>query len=308
MRIRELECFVAVAEELHFGHAAIRLNLAQQPLSQTIRRLEDRLGVRLFDRSTRHVALTAAGAALLPEVRSALRHVRAGVSAAQRSARDAEARLILGYPSTALYSLLPSLLRSYRTACPNVTVVPRELCTPDGLAALQAGEVHAALIVTEISSGYRVPVPADVRAHPLIRTPILVALPAAHPLGTRSELSLADLADAFFVMYAQEHKAGLHEQVLRLCVQAGFTPKVAQEADTEQAVLSFVAVGLGVSLLPGDLQHLRGHDVVYRPLVRPRLYLSHSLATPLVPSPAVRALLSCVQSCEEPSAAVLALK
>lgn len=270
MDLKLLRCFVAVAEELHFGRAAARLNLAQQPLSAQIRRLEAELGVTLFRRTTRRVELTDAGRAFLADVRPALDLVRRGADAARRAERGEVGRLVVGYVSTTLYGVMPNVVRAFRERRPGVEVVLRELCSPELEEHLLAGDVDAAFLSPQGQYPGLV-------FHPVAREAVLVALPAGHPLAARARVPLSALADEPLVNYDRDTKPAIHDGVVAACLAAGFSPRVVQEAGSEAAVIGLVAAGLGAAVVSASLRGLRAGEVEYRELV-PATAIEYALA------------------------------
>ena len=259
MELRHLRYFVAVAEELHFGRAAARLHLAQPPLSRQIRQLEDELGVTLFERNKRRVRLTDAGAAFLDEARTVLAHVEQGVQAARRAARGEVGKLTVGFVGAASYSVLPGIVQAFRARYPDVELTLLELTTAEQLAALRAGTIRAGLVRPPVAD------PA-LAADTVLREPLVVALPATHPLAARRRLAVVALASEPWVLFPRRLAADLHDQITALCKRAGFRPRVAQEAMQMQTVVRLVGAGVGVSLVPRSVRVLHSAGVAYRPL------------------------------------------
>ncbi|MFG1814270.1 LysR family transcriptional regulator [Kribbella sp. NPDC049174] len=260
MELRHLRYFVAVAEERHFGRAAARLHMAQPPLSQQIRQLEDELGLRLLRRTTRRVELTAAGEAYLVRAREILSAVSSAAGEAQRVAAGSQGRLVIGCVGSATYSLLPPLVRKLHEDLPGVDVaVQGEMLAPAQVAALHAGQIDLALLRRPVDeSGLRV---QALRAERLI-----VAVPDGHRLAARKRLRLADLAAEDFVMHAGAGRSVLQETVLALCRETGFEPRIRHEVTETSTLVTFVAAGLGVALVPASVAELRVPGAAYRPL------------------------------------------
>jgi DNA-binding transcriptional LysR family regulator len=262
MELRHLRYFVAVAEELHFGHAAQKLGMAQPPLSQQIRRLELELGVQLLQRTKRRVQLTEAGRAFLGQARATLSQVNRAIEVAQRAGRGELGKLAIGFLGSATYSLLPSILIAFRHRYPDVEVKLHELKTSELIVALRDRRVQVGFV--------RLPVHDDLLAvEPILREELLVALPERHALASRPHISFRDLAEESFLMPPRGLAPGFHEQVLNLCHQAGFAPKLGAEASQLQTIINLVAAGMGVTLVAESVRNLAGRGVVFKQLPEP---------------------------------------
>ncbi len=259
IELRHLRYFVAVAEELHFGRAAQTLGMAQPPLSQQIKRLEARLGVALFRRNRRHVELTDIGAVLLDEARALLAHASRVNEAVRRAAAGTAGTVRMGFVGSAAHEVLPALLRRFREAVPDARVTLTELATTEQVTAIADGTMDAGLVRMPISS-------TDVATRPLVEEPLVIALPDFHPLAHRRRLPLAALADQPFVLFGRQLNPLFHDEVISACHDAGFSPDVVQEAGEMPTIVSLVAAGLGVSLVPASMERLRTDGVVYIPL------------------------------------------
>jgi DNA-binding transcriptional LysR family regulator len=259
MELRHLRYFVTVAEELHFGRAAERLAIAQPSLSQQIRQLEDELGVPLFYRTKRFVELTDAGKVFLTEAQQILAQVQEARRAVQRAHRGEVGRLVIGYISSSTYDLLPMILRAYRERFPDVDVALRELTTREQLRALEEEYIDVGIL--------RLPISAPMLNVEVVRRePIVCALPEKHPLAAQERVAVSLLADEPFILQASQRGAGYHGQLMHLCLSAGFTPNVVQEVMEIHTIVSLVAAGMGVSLVPLSARNIRSQGVVYREL------------------------------------------
>ena len=256
--LRQLRYFVAVAEELHFGRAAQRVGIAQPPLTQQIQKVESLLGCRLFDRG-RKTVLTAAGAALFEEARRILAQVDHAVEFTRRTARGESGRLRVGAPPSIMLSALPAAIRKYRQLYPGVQFTLRELST---------SAIEDALSREEIDVGFlRETRPAPPLASRVLLEEMLVAvLPARHSLAAQKTLTLGSLRREPFVFFPRRLGPAFYDKLLSFCSQAGFAPRVVQEATQWQSVVSLVESGMGVSLAPGCVQRFRWKGVIYRPL------------------------------------------
>jgi DNA-binding transcriptional LysR family regulator len=264
IELRHLRYFITVAEEGHITRAAARLGLQQPPLSQQIRALEAEVGVTLLARLPRGVALTEAGRVFLTEARVALAQVEHAVDAAQRTARGEQGQLAIGFTgSAAFHPLIPAVVRAFRDASPDVDLLLEESRTGDLIAALQKDQLDLAFI--------RVPVgdTAGLVIESLLDEPMLLALPAHHPLlrnGRRKRIALADLAEETFILYRRPSGPGLYDAIIAACRAAGFSPQIGQEAPRMISTLSFVAAGLGVSIVPESMRRLNTEGIAYLPL------------------------------------------
>ncbi|MCU0534415.1 MAG: LysR substrate-binding domain-containing protein [Hydrococcus sp. Prado102] len=262
IELRYLQYFVAVAEELNFGRAAERLNMAQPPLSRQISRLEKELGVELFQRTKRQVQLTEAGRVFLEEVRPILLQVEQSVRAAQRAARGEVGRLAVGFEGSFSYDIIPFSLREYQERFPNVNLIVYEMTTVEQGQALDDRRIGVGFVVPPLDN-------ESLIFETVLRERLIVALPENHPLTNQQEVSLQALADEPFVTGPRDRGCGLYRQVVAICRQADFEPRIVQETNEIQMMLGFVAAGLGVSLLPSSTRYFQRPGVVYRELRSP---------------------------------------
>jgi len=265
MDLRLLSYFLVVAEELHVTRAAARLGIQQAPLSQQIKRFEQSLGAQLFRRKPRGVELTEAGVALRDAAASILASVDRAVDTVSRVSRGELGDIRIGLTTSACFHPFPpQAIRSYRRANPQVTIQFEQNSTPGLIERLQAGRVDVAFIRTAIGT------PAGVTVVSLIEEPMVVALPARHPLAkNRRGLTLKSLAHEKFIGYPRAAGAGLYDSVIAACIVSGFNPDIAYEAPQIVSTLNLVAAGMGISVVPSSMQRLRLDAVVYRPLSGP---------------------------------------
>ncbi|MFI5490495.1 LysR family transcriptional regulator [Micromonospora echinaurantiaca] len=262
MEFRHLQYFVAVAEELHFRRAAERLHIVQPALSQQIARLEEELGVRLLQRTKRHVELTAAGRVLLVEARAMLEHRDAATAAVRRAAAGSTGRLAVGFVGPAAYSVLPGVVRAFRGQYPDVDLSLHEHTTAEQLEMLAARQLDVGFL--------RLPSAAEgLELEQVLSEPICVVLPAGHPLDNRPKgapLEVTELRGEGFVVVPRSREALVFDRIVALCHGAGFSPRVVQEAQQVHAIIGLVAAGMGIALVPDSMRALRRPGVVYRPL------------------------------------------
>jgi DNA-binding transcriptional LysR family regulator len=270
LELRQLRYFVAIAEELHFGRAATRLNMTQPPLSQAIFALEGLLGAPLFERNRRAVALTAAGVALLPHARRLLSQAAELDGVVQRAAAGATGKLVLAFVSSADYSVLPPFLRAYRAAYPQVQITLQEATSDLQLDDLLNGRVDAGLLIP--------PLPDKARAQldylPVLSEPLILAYPAdLAALRGKREADLRNLPPLPLIIFPRPISPSLYDAILSVFSAAGITPSIGQEAIQMQTIVSLVSAGMGIALVPQSVGNLRRPGVKYLPLVQ---------ATPLV--------------------------
>lgn len=264
MELRHLRYFQAVAEEKHFGRAAHKLHMAQPPLSQQIKQLEDELGVTLLQRTTRRVDLTPAGEAYLVRVRAILQAVDAAGDEAVRIGSGLEGRLVIGCVGSATYSLLPALARALRERMPGVDFAFRgEMLSPDQHDALRDGSVDLALLrpFRELSED------SGITVSPLREEKYVVALPEGHRLAGRSKVRVADLRDEALIVHSGHGRSAMYDAVSALCRDAGFEPEIRHEVAETSTLVTFVAAALGVAIVPEPVSELVVAGAVYRPLV-----------------------------------------
>jgi DNA-binding transcriptional LysR family regulator len=261
MELRHLRYFVAVAEQRHFGRAAERLHMAQPPLSQQIRQLEAELGVTLLTRTTRRVDLTPAGVAYLDHAREILAAVDEAGADAARIAAGRTGRLTVGCVGSATYSLLPALAKRMRSELPDVDFGFRgEMLSPDQATALHDGSLDLALLRRlPDTSGLTV---TDVRHERLI-----VALPQEHRYADRKRLRIPDLAGEGLIIHAGNGRSVMHSLVHDLFAGADLQPHVAHQVAETSTLVTFVAAGLGIAVVPEPTSDLNVPGVVYVPLV-----------------------------------------
>jgi DNA-binding transcriptional LysR family regulator len=260
MELRHLRYFRAVAEELHFGRAAERLHIAQPPLSQQIRQLEQELSVTLLVRTTRTVRLTAAGGAYLKRTISILDAVDEAREQAQRIERGTEGHLTVGCVGSATYSLLPALVRTLREVLPSVEVSVRgEMLAPAQVSALLTREIDIALLRPPVHH-------PGVVVETLRRDRLFAALPARHPLAARGEIGLGDLRGEDFIVHAGHGRSVMNNVLNAACADAGFIPNVRHEVEETSTLVTLVAAGLGVAMVPAPTAALGIAGVSYLPL------------------------------------------
>jgi DNA-binding transcriptional LysR family regulator len=261
VEIRQLQAFVAVGEELHFGRAAARLHMAQSPLSQVIRRLEGDVGVPLLRRTTRRVELLPAGEVLLERARAILVATSAAGEDARAAASGEIGRLAIGFTGSMTYALLPHLTKALRARLPRVQLDLRgEMLTPAQVESLIDGTLDVALLRPPIDH-------PELMLERVGVEPLVAAIPADHPLAALEHVPVARLADEPFIVYPSSARSVVHDAVDATCADHGFSPLVAMEVAETSTLISFVAAGVGVALVPTSAQQMSVSGAVYRPVV-----------------------------------------
>lgn len=263
IELRQLRYFQTVAEELHFGRAAARLNMTQPPLSQTIQALEAELDQRLFERTNRSVVLTPAGAALLIEARRLLLQASLLPDLVRRAASGETGRLALAFVSTADYSVLPGFLREFRTLYPQVIIELREATTDVQIDELINQRIDVGLLIPPLPDKLSAPLDyVDV-----LREPLILAAPKGLPaLAGKQPISLKTLGDMPLIIFPRRIAPGLHDDILATFRAAGLTPRIGQEAIQMQTIVSLVSAGMGIALVPQSVANLKRPGVAYRAL------------------------------------------
>ncbi|GIE28591.1 LysR family transcriptional regulator [Actinoplanes italicus] len=287
MELRYVAAFVAVAEELHFGRAARRLQMAQPPLSQMIRQLEKELGVQLFERSTRSVRLTSAGESFLGPARQVLDDVDLAKRAVTSAGTGEYGRVTIGFGGASSHAALPRLARAVRAAHPGIELVMKvQQYANVALDGVADGSLDLGFV--------RMPVTrAGVRTRVIENDRLVCALPADHPLAGKEEIDLTDLIHDPFVSLPASSGSTLLDAMIRTCEEAGFTPKVVQEAPDSNTVLALVSAGVGVTLTLKSVEHVCQGGLVYLPMAGRTVWQQAALAWRADnPSAALRAVLA----------------
>jgi DNA-binding transcriptional LysR family regulator len=277
VELRHLRAFRAVADELHFGRAAVRLGMSQPSLSLLIQRLEDRLGVLLFDRTRRRVHLTDAGQTLQAGLVPVLTRVHDLLADTVRTARGEQGRMVVAFAASVMFHTLPSWIRSYREAFPDVALELRELPTGLQIEGLRAGTLDLGFV--------REPTPdADLCFETVMEEALVVAVSQRHPLAEAEQgsFSLASFRDDPFILFPAELAPGLHRQVMALCRAAEFIPRVVQESRELYTTVSLVEAGVGVTVVPESIEKMGWRGVRYLPIegVRTRIDMAWRLPDP----------------------------
>lgn len=286
MEIRWVHAFVAVAEELHFGRAAARLQMAQSPLSQTIRKLEKDLGVTLFERSTRSVALTSAGHAFIPHAYRLLENVDTARHAARSSSGGVYGRIRIGFTGVLNHKSLPPFTRALRQRYPHVELsLVGRIMTREAVVQLESGALDLAFVGLPVES-------TSVDTRLIRREAFGVVLPADHRFAGAAEIDLRELIEDGFVTTPLSAGSSLQEVAMRACLDAGFRPRIVQEITDPYMILMLVAAGVGVALMPSGVAEILPPGTVFVHLSGEEKYMNHAIAwSPRNASEALRVAL-----------------
>lgn len=293
MELRHLRYFLVLADELHFGRAAKRLSISQPPLTVAIQQLEAEVGAAVFLRSSRGVQLTAAGAALVPAAQAALDQAAQALHAARDAASGHTGRLQVGFAGTMLYRGLPQMLRRFRIDHPRLQLGLHELSSSEQIVELQHGRLDAGFVhVSRAPEGL---------AQLLVSSqPFVACLPVGHPLARRRTLPIAALVDEPFALISRSVSPDYYARIANACQAAGFQQRPLHELRHWLSVVSLVAQGLAVSLVPAALQQAGLDGAVFVPVEDPDAtlprYETRCLWDPAHDRPALGLFLQAVQS------------
>jgi DNA-binding transcriptional LysR family regulator len=257
--LNQLRCFVTVAEELHFGRAATRLNMTQPPLSRQIQVLEHIVDAPLLERTSRSVRLTPAGRSFLPEARRILKLAESASQVARRIAMGKTGSLKIGYTAAAAYGYLPELIAACRARLPEVDFSLKEMVSGDQLEALATGHIDAGLLRPPIAR-------PELATRRVLAEPLLAAIPRKHPLASAATVSIKDFDDQPFVMYWPYESRYFHDLLVSLFAGADVLPRYVQHLGQIHSILAMVRAGLGTSIVPAAAASFRIADVKLRPL------------------------------------------
>ena len=263
IELRHLRYFIAVAEELHFGRAAARLNISQPPLSQQIQILEQQVGARLLARTNRSVALTAAGKQFLADSRQILGTVDEAAARAARLHLGETGELRIGFTSSAPFiTAVSTTLSSFRRHYPDVHIQTREINTREQIAPLNEGSLDLGLM-------RNTQLPESLDWQPILREPLMAMIPKDHPLAAKPTVTLAELAREPFVFFDPHVGTGLYDDILGIMRRYGLAPVMAQEVCEAMTIIGLVAAGLGVSILPASFKRVQLNEMRWVPLAEP---------------------------------------
>jgi DNA-binding transcriptional LysR family regulator len=256
--LRQLRCFVTVAQELHFSRAAGKLNMRQPPLTQRIQDMERDLGVDLFRRTGSKVELTEAGQMVLNSAKETLAQADAFCEAAKRAARGECRQIRVGLTIAALFFRSIQLaMRALQEDYPDVSLDLVHISSGSALEVLRQRKIDLCLM-----RPFSAPLPPDCEGTTIERDRLMLLLPVGHPQARAEKVPLSAIVDERFISLTR--KKALYDQIMNLWVQSGLKPRVAQEAQNGPAVMALVAAGLGLGILPSSLQAIRFEHIVWK--------------------------------------------
>lgn len=271
MDVFRLRCFIALAEELHFRHAAERSHISQPAMSQQIRRLEKEVGVELVARTKRSVRLTHAGETYLLEARRAVQCLDDATRVARQVAEGAYGRLRVGVTSPALFVIYPEIAHAFHAHRPEIAVTVSVLDTAEQEQALLRGDLDIGVVHPPLDS-------SGLEAADLASWPFRIALPDSHPLTTHETLTMNDLAGEPLVLFPRRIGPRLYDSIIELCVRTGFSPTIAMEAHPAQSIVALAAAGVGLGFIASPQDSFRRDGVTYRNLEGPQPALDIAFA------------------------------
>ncbi|WP_315701190.1 MULTISPECIES: LysR substrate-binding domain-containing protein [unclassified Bradyrhizobium] len=257
--LNQLRCFVTVAEELHFGRAAARLNMTQPPLSRQIQVLEHIIDAALLERTSRSVKLTPAGRSFLPEARRILKMAESAAQVARRIAKGKSGSLKIGFTAAAAYGFMPELLAACRTRLPEADLSLKEMVSGDQIEALASGQIDAGLLRPPIAR-------PELATKRVVAEQLLAAVPRRHRLASVDSVSIKDFDGQPFIMYSPSEARYFHDLLVSQFMRAEVLPRYVQHLSQIHSILSMVRAGLGVAIVPQAASSLKIADVKLRPL------------------------------------------
>lgn len=262
LQIHQLRYFIAVAEHLHFGNAAKQLNMSQPPLSQQIKKLEDSLQVKLFNRTKRKVELTPAGKLFLNEAYKIMEQIELSTDKIKQHSKGEIGELVLGYSSYSIFDVLPMILTEFYKRFPTVDVKLKHLSTSEQLEAFKNSNIQVGLLCPPIDQTH-------LTVELIYRQPFIAALPSDYPLLKQMKgdsLDVEDLSNSPFILTPRNIGTGYYDSIINICIAANFSPHIIQEVNDLHELISLVSTGLGVSIVPKSLIQYKKSGVVFKKL------------------------------------------
>lgn len=262
MNFKQLQYFVAVAEEMNFGRAAERLGMAQPPLSRQIKHIEDELGAVLFNRGRNAITLTQAGERLYERARNILRAVEDAKLEVRRIGQGAEGRLRIGFVGSATYSILPNIIKSFRANYPEVVL---------SLYPMNNAQLHRSLVRRDIDVAFARPALKDAEfvTRKLVDEPLTAAVPDTLATEAKGQVALKDLEHQVFVLYPERPRPSFADLVLQCCESQQFSIEKRVFTMDLQTALSLVAIGEGVCIVPASVASAKRNGIQFLKFVPP---------------------------------------
>jgi len=259
IEFRHLRYFVAVAEELSFSKAAVRLHMSQPPLSQQIKALEDDIGVQLLERTRREVHLTEAGKIFLNESRRMLSSLNNAVGATVKAAAIDGGAVKIGFVTSALFHVLPTILRRVERECPEIELSILDMSSRNQVEALLQERLDIGII-------HSTPAISGLNKIPIYSEPFTLVLPEGHELETSLTIDAADLEKYRLIAFSREYSPSLYDAQMACCLAKGFRPQLVHQARTPFTIFQLVRLGLGISLVPKPYARTSFPGVVFKEL------------------------------------------
>ncbi|MGE7993457.1 LysR substrate-binding domain-containing protein [Pseudomonas sp. NPDC089554] len=256
---RHLRYFLALADLLHYGKAAARVNVAQSSLSRQIADLESQLGCQLFVRTSRSVELTSAGLELQRSARVVVQAMDAAIRSTQAVARGEKGALRIAFTSMIAWTGLPKLIKHYAASAPEVNLELSELLPDALMKAVQSGEC-------DIGLTFRTPLQPPYHYRELLHETLSIALPADHRLARKASVTVGDLVDEPFILSPRHTACALFDSINELCRQHGFEPRVRMYTQLQGTIVNLVGEGLGVSIIPTSMSKSNPHSMKIVPI------------------------------------------
>lgn len=255
MDIRKMRYFITVAEELNFSRAAERLRMAQPPLSQEIRKLEDELGVQLFRRTKRMVELTSAGKIFLEGARQTLLQVDRTIKETQLADEGKIGHLIIGFVDST--ETVIDILKTFRERFPKIQLILREMTTDQQIKALYEKQIHIGFIRSNQNNEILV---SEVCSEEYL----ILVLHEDHPLVSLPNISIKSLIDEPFILFPRHFGTNFYDLIISYFWEHGVSLNIVQEAIQMQTIVNLVAAGMGISVVPSSVESYKKSGVIYK--------------------------------------------
>lgn len=259
MELRLLHYFATLADELHFSRAAQRLSISQPPLSVAIKQLETELGAQLFERTSKGVRLTAAGAHLLPRARQLLALADQAAQETRDVGQGVRGHLRLGFVGSALYRGVPQALEAFQASHPQVRVDMLEMNSAEQVQGLQQARLDLGLV-------HSIMLPDGIQSQMLMEEPFVLCLPENHALAALPSIDLAALKNERLILFSSLVSPVYHQRIYQMCLSHGFAPEMRHEVRHWLSVLSLVSLGQGMAIVPAAMQRVGMPRLVFTPL------------------------------------------